>query len=105
LLDIYSLTLYFACYGSSASLLKLTPRAALSLKSPRQPVPQRMNFFWGVGDGQESPPIKVLLRMVQHLSLKIQGAGLANNIDNQHKTSEQKQPAQIRNQIFAPILI
>jgi len=42
---------------------------------------------------------------VQHLSLKIQGAGLANNIDNQHKTSEQKQPAQIRNQIFAPILI
>ena len=37
--------------------------------------------------------------------LKIQGTDLANKIDNQHKTCEQNQPAQIRNLIFAQILI
>jgi hypothetical protein len=42
----------------------LTP---FSFNKPFGPVPQRMNFLWGVGVGQENPPIKALLRMVQHL--------------------------------------
>ncbi|MEG3958239.1 hypothetical protein [Microcoleus sp. herbarium2] len=33
------------------------------------PVPQRVNFLWGVGVGQQSPPIKSLLKMVQDISL------------------------------------
>jgi hypothetical protein len=42
----------------------LTP---FSFNKPFGPVPQRMNFLWGVGVGQEIPPIKALLRMVQNL--------------------------------------
>jgi hypothetical protein len=39
------------------------------------PVPQRINFLWG---GQEIPPIKALLRMVQHLSYNQNSLGRIN---------------------------
>ena len=39
-----------------------THLAPFSLAQAFRPVPQRVNFLWG---GQESPPIKSLLKMVQ----------------------------------------
>jgi len=46
-----------------------------------RPVPQRVNFLWGVGIGQESPPIKSLLKMVQDISLIKLGDDAADEVE------------------------